>query len=114
MKKHSVHEMCRVAIIAAVYVALTMVNPISWGTMQFRVANLVCVLPFLDRRYSPAILLGVGLANAFSPLGITDVAFGVGTHAMCHALFVFGPGRRLPILAKRRIVYHGGVFIGAD
>ena len=65
MKKHSVHEMCRVAIIAAVYVALTMVNPISWGTMQFRVANLVCVLPFLDRRYSPAILLGVGLANAF-------------------------------------------------
>lgn len=46
MKKHSVHEMCRVAIIAAVYVALTMVNPISWGTMQFRVANLVCVLPF--------------------------------------------------------------------
>lgn len=35
MKKHSVHEMCRVAIIAAVYVALTMVNPISWGTMQF-------------------------------------------------------------------------------
>ena len=83
MKKHSVHEMCRVAIIAAVYVALTMVNPISWGTMQFRVANLVCVLPFLDRRYSPAILLGVGLANAFSPLGIIDVAFGVGTHAMC-------------------------------
>ena len=50
MKKHSVHEMCRVAIIAAVYVALTMVNPISWGTMQFRVANLVCVLPFIDKK----------------------------------------------------------------
>lgn len=115
MKKHSVHEMCRAAIVAAVYVALTMVNPISWGTMQFRVANLVCVLPFLDRRYSPAILLGVGLANAFSPLGIIDVAFGVGTHAMCHALFVFGPGRKLPILAKEAALsIMVAVFIGAE
>ena len=115
MKKHSVHEMCRVAIIATVYVALTMVNPISWGTMQFRVANLVCVLPFIDKKYSPSILQGVAIANAFSPLGIIDVAFGVGTHAMCHALFVFGPGRKLPILAKEAALsIMVAVFIGAE
>lgn len=100
MKNSKTQMMCRVAIVAAVYVALTMFNPISWGTMQFRVANMVCILPFLNNRYSPSILLGVGIANAFSPLGMIDVAFGVGTHALCHALFVFGPGRRLPLWVK--------------
>ncbi len=100
MKKPNTRTICQVGVIAALYVALTTLNPVSWGTVQFRVATMVCVLPFLDKKYSPAVLLGVSLANAFSPLGVIDVAFGLGTHAAAHGLLVFGPGKRLPIFAK--------------
>lgn len=74
MKKHSVHEMCRVAIIAAVYVALTMVNPISWGTMQFRVdGQLAIQARYRARRIAEPIIIvshiGVLLLPAARPLG---------------------------------------------
>lgn len=100
MRSEKLKTMCRVAIVAALYVALTTLNPISWGTVQFRIATMLCVLPFYDKKYSPAILLGVGIANAFSPLGVVDVAAGLLAHGSCHALFVFGPGRKLPLVAK--------------
>lgn len=100
MNSEKLRTMCRVAIVAALYVALTTLNPISWGTVQFRIATLLCVLPFYDKKYSPAILLGVGIANAFSPLGVIDVAAGLLAHGSCHALFVFGPFKKLPVAAK--------------
>lgn len=100
MTSKSMKDLCRAAIVAALYVALTTLNPISWGTVQFRIATMLCVLPFYDKKYSPAILLGVGIANAFSPLGFIDVAAGLLAHGSCHALFVFGPCKKLPLVAK--------------
>ncbi|MDR0819222.1 MAG: QueT transporter family protein, partial [Oscillospiraceae bacterium] len=41
-------KMARGAAIAALYFALTMVlAPLSFGPVQFRVAEALCVLPFL-------------------------------------------------------------------
>ena len=38
--------LCQTAVVAALYVALTTLNPLSWGAVQFRVANMLCALPF--------------------------------------------------------------------
>ena len=41
--------LCQTAVVAALYVALTTLNPLSWGAIQFRVANMLCALPFKTR-----------------------------------------------------------------
>lgn len=33
--------LCQTAVVAALYVALTTLNPLSWGVIQFRVANML-------------------------------------------------------------------------
>ena len=66
------------SLIAATYVVLTLINPISCGMLQFRISEIVAILPFYDKRFIPGGLLGVAIANAFSPLGIIDVVFGLG------------------------------------
>lgn len=80
--------LCQTAVVAALYVALTTLNPLSWGAIQFRVANMLCALPFRDKRYAPAVLLGIALANAMSPFGPVDVVFGLMAEGTAYALVV--------------------------
>lgn len=75
--------LCQTAVVAALYVALTTLNPLSWGVIQFRVANMLCALPFKDKRYAPAVLLGIAIANATSPFGPVDVLFGLLAEGDC-------------------------------
>ena len=37
---------CQTAVVGALYVALTTLNPLSWGVTKFRVANTLCALTF--------------------------------------------------------------------
>ena len=95
---------CQTAVVAALYVALTTLNPLSWGVIQFRVANMLCALPFKDKRYAPAVLLGIAIANATSPFGPVDVLFGLLAEGTAYALVVWGPWKRLGILWKAVIL----------
>ena len=81
--------LCQTAVVAALYVALTTLNPLSWGVVQFRVANMLCALPFKDKRYAPAVLLGIAIANATSPFGPVDVLFGLLAEGTAYALVVW-------------------------
>ena len=52
------------AVIAAIYVALTMAfQPISFGPVQFRISEALCILPFLPRQRSRD-----SLSDAFYPI----------------------------------------------
>ena len=95
-----IKNICLCGIIAALYVALTLINPISWGSLQFRIANILCVLPFVCKRTAPGILIGIAIANFFSPLGLIDVLFGVAAEGVAYAAMVYGPYRRAPAAAK--------------
>lgn len=95
-----IKNICLCGIIAALYVALTLINPISWGSLQFRVANILCVLPFVCKKTAPGILIGIAIANFFSPLGLIDVLFGVAAEGVAYAAMVYGPYRRAPAVAK--------------
>lgn len=93
-------RLCMIAMTAAIYVAMTVVNPVSWGTVQFRISNLIAVLPFFDSAFAPGVLAGIAIANAMSPFGAVDVLFGVGAEAAAYGLCVWGPLKRATMTVK--------------
>ncbi|AMP20066.1 hypothetical protein AZF37_01745 [endosymbiont 'TC1' of Trimyema compressum] len=65
-----------VAIIASLYAVLTVVLPISYGPIQFRIAEALIVLVCFRRSALPGLIVGCLIANLFSPFGLPDVIFG--------------------------------------
>lgn len=66
-------------VLASLYVVLTLVNPISYGVFQFRISEALTILPIYKKETRLGIILGVIVANSFSPLGLIDVFFGTST-----------------------------------
>lgn len=65
------------AIIAGVYVALTLAfSQFSYLGVQFRFGEILVLLPFFRKDYAFGLVLGCAIANLFSPLGYIDVIFG--------------------------------------
>lgn len=72
----SVQRMVRCAVIAAVYVVLCLVlAPFSYGAVQVRIAEALCLLPVFGAEYIIGVTLGCFLANLFGST-IIDVIFG--------------------------------------
>lgn len=77
--KNATIWLVRTAIVAALYVALTLsFSAFSYGAIQFRISEVLVLLPLWDRRWTPGVVLGTVIANFFSPLGFIDVIFGSG------------------------------------
>ncbi len=64
------------AIVGAMYAAMTMLLPFSYLGFQFRLAELLVLLVFIDKRYIYGLTLGCLVANLGSPLGPVDIIFG--------------------------------------
>ena len=76
MKTMSVRSLTFAAVLAAVYAALTLFLPMSsYGPVQVRFAEALCVLPFFFPAATPGLFVGCIIANLFSPY-ILDVVFG--------------------------------------
>ncbi len=75
------------AIIAALYIVVTLVfSAISFGQVQFRIAEIFNHLVAFNPRYFVGVVLGVLISNAlFSTIGVMDIIFGVG-----HSIITLG------------------------
>lgn len=77
-------------IIAALYIAVTLlVTPFGFTEVQFRVSEMFNHLVAFNPRFSVGIIIGVFISNIFSPLGVYDLAFGVGHSVITISLFIF-------------------------
>lgn len=77
MSNNSTKKLVYMALIAAIYAALTMVlQPISYGTIQFRVSEALCILPFFFPASVWGLTIGCAIANIISAAGIVDVIVG--------------------------------------
>lgn len=77
MKGFSVRRLTAMALIAAVYAALTMgLGFMSYGPVQFRIAEALCVLPFFFPWTTWGLVGGCLIANLLSAYGVLDVVFG--------------------------------------
>ena len=108
------------AIVATLYVALTLaLSFISYGPVQFRVAEILVLLVFIDKKHFLGLALGCAISNAFSPLGIIDVI--VGTSATVIALLFIilirkflGDNKKALIIASLGPVISNAIFVGIE
>ena len=72
----SVRKLARCGMVAALYVVLCMaLQPFSYGAVQVRVAEALCLLPVFGAEYIFGVVLGCFLANLLGST-IVDVIFG--------------------------------------
>lgn len=65
------------ALIAAIYAALTIVlAPISYGALQFRISEVLCILPFFFPASAWGLFVGCAMANVMSSAGMLDIVLG--------------------------------------
>ena len=65
------------AVIAAIYTVLTLVfAPISFGPVQFRIAEALCILPFFTPAAVPGVFIGCLLSNLLCGAAPLDIVFG--------------------------------------
>lgn len=76
-------------ITAALYVAVSLVllifPPLAYSNIQFRIPEIFNHLVVFNKKYFFGIVIGVFLANIFSPTGGLDLIFGV-----AHSAFSLG------------------------
>ncbi len=74
-----IKTMATSGIIAALYIAVSLlVAPLTFGAVQFRIAEMFNHLIVFNKKYFFGIVIGVFITNLFSPLGMYDLTFGVG------------------------------------
>ncbi len=77
--KHLVLYLTTSGVIAALYVVLTLpFAQFAFGPIQFRLAEIMTVLPILTPAAIPGLAIGCFLSNLLNPmnLGIIDITFG--------------------------------------
>ena len=73
----SIKDLSQIAIMCALYVVLTYaLAPLAYGSVQFRLSEMLVLLCFYNRKYSISMIIGCLLANLLSPMGIWDIVFG--------------------------------------
>ena len=87
-------KMAIAAIVGAAYAALTMaLAPISYGPIQMRVSEVLCILPFFMPCTTWGLFIGCAVSNLISAAGIWDVIFGsLATLGAC--LYIQALGQR--------------------
>lgn len=78
MNRIPVRRLALLGLIAAVYAALTLgLAPISYGPLQFRISEALCILPYFFPQSAWALFAGCLLANLLGPsAGVLDIVFG--------------------------------------
>lgn len=118
MRKISTDYLVKSAIIAALYIAVTLVfQAISFGQIQFRISEIFVLFAFIDPTYLFGLTLGCAIANFFSPFGLIDVVFGTAATFLALLFIIFarrkmGMGLKSLFLASLGPVITNGIIIG--
>ena len=79
MKKMTIHRITTAAVVGAAYAALSIwgsVFGITFGTVQCRFAEALCVLPFFFPETVWGLFVGCLITNLLSPYGLVDIVLG--------------------------------------
>ena len=83
MKNNKIHAkvrfLCHAAIIAALYVVLTLISAmlgLASNPIQVRISEALCVLPFFSAAAVPGVTVGCLIANVITSGNVLDIVFG--------------------------------------
>lgn len=107
----SIKKLVYSAVIGAVYAALTMLlTPISYGPLQLRISELLCILPFFFPAAAGGLAVGCVIANTMSTAGVLDIVFGSLASllaALCTAAAGIRARRRMASAGEDEIIKNG-------
>ena len=111
----SVRKLVRCGVVAAIYVVLCMVlQPFSYGAVQVRVAEALCLLPVFGAEYIAGVVLGCFLSNLLGST-IVDVIFGtLATLLACLVTYKLRNIRIKGLAASLPPVLFNAVIIGIE
>lgn len=113
MRKFDTKQLTLAAMVAALYAVLSYFGTIfgiTFGPVQFRFAEALCVLPFLFPATAPGLFVGCLIANLLSPYGLVDVVCGSLATLIAALAAAKMPNR---LLAPLPAVISNGIIIGA-
>lgn len=79
MQKFTVQKLATAGVVGAAYAALALFGSIfgvTYGPIQCRFSEALCVLPFLFPETAWGLGIGCLIANVFSPYGLLDIVVG--------------------------------------
>ena len=77
MNRNLSEKLVAPAVVGAMYAALTvLLAPISYGPIQYRISEALCVMPLLFPYTSIGLFIGCLVANLLSPVGLMDLILG--------------------------------------
>ena len=104
MKK--IKDLVLFASVAAIYIVLTLVlGSLSYGPIQFRIAEALVLLCFYNKKYFLPLTLGCFISNLTSPFGIYDIIFG--TTATVLSLFFISKSKNIVIASFYPVLFNG-------
>ena len=113
------YKLAFAAVVGALYAILTMVlAPISYGPLQFRISEALCVLSYFTPAAAWGLFIGCAIANTLSAAGLPDVIFGsLATLIACLGMSAVGKhmkdSLKSRLLACFRPVIVNAVIVGA-
>ena len=70
-------KITRIGVVAGLYAALTLaLGFISYGPIQFRISEVMTLLPLFGKEYILSLTIGCFLANIIGPYGVPDIVLG--------------------------------------
>ena len=110
LKQLPIKQLVRAAVIAAVYAAITIfTQPIAYGPVQFRVSEVLTVLPFILPESVWGLTLGCLIANIYGG-SVIDMIFG--TLATLLAALATTKIKRFFLVPVPTVLFNG-VIVGA-
>ena len=111
MKKDKNLWMARIAIVAALYVVLTLISyPFSYGMIQFRISEALMLLCCYDKKYTWSMVIGCIVSNLFS-FNLIDCIFGTfATLLACIAMILI----KKKFVASFAPAIFNGIIIGLE
>lgn len=73
---NKIKDIVRLSFVAALYVVMTILWPLSYDAIQFRISEILIFLCFFRKDYSIALILGCFISNLFSDIMLFDIVFG--------------------------------------
>lgn len=85
-------KVTRIGVVAALYATITItLGFISYGQIQFRVAEIMTLLPLFGKEYILSLTIGCFLANVIGPYGVPDIILGtLATFISVYLVYITG------------------------
>ena len=108
------HKLVSAAIVGALYAVLTLVlAPISYGPVQCRISEALCILPFFMPHTAWGLFFGCAIANIASAAGLPDIVFGsLATLIACLCIALCGKKNKKVLACLMPVVWNA-LIVGA-